>query len=201
MPPKGSLCQSSTCVAATVKFFYTEERMKKKTSRIANIGFIVWHAKHELIHVLLGLMWAWMLREMWGEFRMIWVLVAALGSLLPDVDHLLYFFTYGRRDPYTQTVITFFKNKQWRVLITFIEKGHKHNTSLAFHNYYVTVLLAIGCWISLISEWRFTAVLLGAMVSHFVFDIAEDILLLHHVNPNWKRWGRPLAQKRHMRDY
>lgn len=154
------------------------------------MGFIIWHGKHELFHVLFGLMWAWTLRELWQEFNPRWIATAVLGSLLPDIDHMLYFFTYGKRDAYTRTILAFLKNKQWRVLATYLEKGHKYNTNLSFHNYYVAVGLFIIAAISYAYDWRVGVVLFGAMITHYAFDIIEDILLLGQVNPNWKRWGR-----------
>jgi membrane-bound metal-dependent hydrolase YbcI (DUF457 family) len=164
--------------------------MRRSFARLKGVGFILWHAKHELFHVLLGLMWAWVLRESWQEFNPKWIATVIVGSLLPDIDHLFYFFTYGRKDPYTKTIVTFFKNREWRVLTTFIEKGHKYNTKLYSHNFYVTAILFLLCGMSYWYDWRAAAVLFGAMVSHYLFDIAEDLILLKKVNPNWKRWGR-----------
>jgi hypothetical protein len=37
---------------------------------------------------------------------------------------------------------------------------------------------------------RFWVILFGAMLTHYAYDIFEDVLILGHVNPNWKRLGR-----------
>lgn len=164
--------------------------MRKGFIRIKGMAYVLWHGKHMLFHVLFGLMWAWFLRELWAEFNARWIAIAVFGSLLPDADHLLYFFTYGKKDPYTRAVVTFLKNKEWRVLATFIEHGHKYNTNLSFHNYYTAaILVGVGA-LSYVYDWRAGVILFGAMVTHYTFDIVEDILILGRLNPNWKRWGR-----------
>ncbi len=164
--------------------------MRRSFRRIKGAGFFLWQAKHELFHVLLGLMWAWVLREVWNEFNVKWILTAAFGSLLPDAEHFVYFLTYGKKDPYTQAVVTFLKNKEWRVLVKFVSKGHKYQTSLAFHNYYVIVAFLSVSALSYIYDWRFGVVLFGAMAIHYLYDLVDDVFLLGYINPNWKRFGR-----------
>lgn len=170
------------------------EYMRRSIAKLRGLAYIVWHAKHMLFHVLLGLMWAWILREIWGEFSMRWVITSMIGSVLPDADHFLYFFTYGRRDPYTKMVFTNVKNRHWRVLVTFLEKGHKHNTNLTFHNIYSIITLLVVSAVSFIYDWKAGVLLSGSMISHYVFDITEDLLILGKLNPNWKRFGRPKAR-------
>ena len=142
-------------------------------------------------HVLLGLVWAWILRERWGEFNLGWIALAIAGSLLPDLDHLWYVWGYGKHDDYTVQIKEFLKSRQWRNLITFIERGHKQVTTLSSHSlYFMLILLGLGLASSLYS-WEVGVILFGAMVIHYAFDIWDDILQLGSVNPNWKRWGRP----------
>lgn len=165
--------------------------MRKQVARLRGIGFILWHARHEFYHVLLGLVWAWVLREYWQEYNTQWVAVAVVGSLLPDVDHVMYFFTYGRREQYTKQIVDFLKSRQWRMLTVFIEKGHKNNTDLVTHNYYVIAGLLASAFVLAYFDVRSGVVLVGAMVVHYVFDIVDDLLILGHVNPNWRRLGKP----------
>ena len=59
--------------------------MRKSFGRIKGVGFLVWHGKHYLFHILLGLMWAWFLREFWQEFKVEWVVTAVeLSSVLTE---------------------------------------------------------------------------------------------------------------------
>jgi hypothetical protein len=171
--------------------------MRRGFARIKGVGFILWHGKHMLLHICFGLVWAWILREVWQEFNTRWIFTAVLGSLLPDVDHVVYFFTYGRRDLYTRTIVDFIKTRQWRVLVSFIEKGHKYNTNLSFHNVYVAVALFAVCIASYLYDWKTSLVLVGAMVTHFAFDISEDLVVLGYVNSNWKRIGYRKKNKIH----
>ena len=66
--------------------------MRRSVARIKGLGFILWQTRHMVYHVMLGLLWAWFLRERWGEFNPKWIAMAVVGSLLPDLDHLNYFF-------------------------------------------------------------------------------------------------------------
>lgn len=142
-------------------------------------------------HVMLGLMWVWVLREWWGVFNPVWVVVGAVGSVLPDIDHIHYFLTYGRKDSYTKEIFSLLKHRHWRRLFQFIATGHKHNTSLTFHNVYVAAIFFVGTGLATVLNWQAGVVLFGAIVSHYLFDMADDIVQLGEMNPNWIRWGRP----------
>jgi len=164
--------------------------MSRSFARVRGLGFILWHARHEFYHVLLGITWAWILREWWGLFNIKWVVVSVFGSLLPDAEHLFYFFANRRNDEYTKQIIRALREHEWRLLTVFIEKGHKYNTNLAFHNIYVIFFLFFAATLCVIVDWRSWVVLIGAMIIHYLFDIFDDIITLGYVNPNWKRWGR-----------
>lgn len=161
--------------------------MRRRFTRIKGLGYVLWHARHEFYHVVLGLLWAWVLREVWQELNFRWILTAVFGSLLPDADHVVYWITYGKRDPYTKMVFSFVKQHEWRILVKFIEKGHKYQTNLVFHNYYMILALFGVSTVSFVYDWRVGVVLFGAMVIHYVFDIVDDLVTLGHTNPNWKR--------------
>ncbi|MBI2405100.1 metal-dependent hydrolase [Candidatus Gottesmanbacteria bacterium] len=168
--------------------------MRQSAQRIKGLGFVLWHARHEFYHVLLGLVWAWFLREWWNEFNVRWIWWALFASLLPDADHVLYFFLYGRKDWYAREIRNLLWSRQWRNLATFIENGHKSNTSLATHNIYFILLFFGFAAISLSIELRVGVIFFGAMIIHYVFDIVDDLLSLGRVNPNWKRLKRIKAR-------
>jgi len=173
--------------------------MRKSIARIRGLGFILWHSRHELYHALLGLAWAWLLREVWGEFSFRWVFFAILGSLLPDADHLFYFVTYGKRDEYAASIKKLLGTKQWRNLTVFIEQGHKYNTDLMYHNIYFIALLLATTFLCFLFDWKSWVVLFGAMIIHYIFDILDDFVTLGYINPNWKRWGSGRKKKKHRR--
>ena len=164
--------------------------MKHKVARIKGLGFVLWHARHEFYHILLGLVWSWFLREQWGEFNVKWVWLAVFGSLLPDVDHLLFFFGYGREHDYTKHIIELLRKHEWRKFVVYVEHGHKYQTGLSYHNYYIVlVFLSIGV-LSSFFDWQSGVVFFGAIVIHYIFDIFDDLMMLGEVNANWTRWGR-----------
>src|SRR5574341_1266502 len=71
---------------STVKKFLYDAIMRRSVARIKGLGFVFWHARHEFFHVLIGLVWAWVLREVWGQFNPRWFWLSAFGSLLPYAD-------------------------------------------------------------------------------------------------------------------
>lgn len=167
------------------------KRMEFATAKIRGMGFILWQARHMAYHVMLGLLWVWFLRERWGELNSSWIFIGAIGSIIPDVDHLQYFLTYGKNDSYTKQIMGFIRRGQWRMLFQFIATGHKHNTNLSYHNIYIAILFVLGALVASFVDWQSGVVLFGAIVSHFVFDMADDAVQLGGLNPNWYRWGRP----------
>lgn len=164
--------------------------MRIRISRVKSIGFFLWHGRHELYHVVLGIFWIFILQRYWiiGDFKLLWVSVIA--SLLPDADHILYLLTYGRKEQYAVSLKVFIRDRQWRNLWLFMEKGHKKNTALATHNYLFTSLCLGATILSIIEKWETTTVLFGSMFFHYLFDIADDVMVLGKINDNWKRVRR-----------
>ena len=165
--------------------------MRLSFARVKGLGFILWQSRHMGYHVLLGLVWAWFLREKWGSFNPKWVWTAIIGSLLPDIDHLQYFLGYGKQETYTKQIVGFLKARQWRSLAHFIATGHKYNTNLSYHNIYIVVILLGLALVSSRIDWEVGVILFGAMILHYLLDIVDDIVQLGSINPNWKRWGKP----------
>src|SRR5438132_7916929 len=116
----GRICQLP-CQILSFPLPYTG--MRRSFARVKGLGFIFWHSRHYLYHISLGLLWAWLLREWWHEFNMRWIVLAVFGSVLPDIDHFVYFFTYGKKDLYTQQVVQFLKAHEWRSTTLFIASG------------------------------------------------------------------------------
>lgn len=164
--------------------------MRKGVAKIKGLGFLLWHMRHHYYHILIGVVWAWILREVWHSFQPRWIALSIIASELPDADHFVYFFTYGKKDPYSKLVKSLFANRQWRLLWYTIDKGHKYNTNLATHNYFTIMFLTGLSVLAYFFEWQSAVVFLGAMVLHYIFDIVDDLLILGSINPNWKRWGR-----------
>lgn len=164
--------------------------MGHSVTRIKGLGYILWHTRHHAYHMLIGVLWAWILREVWGEFQLRWLFLSIIASELPDADHILYFLSYGKHDPYSKLVKSLFANHQWRLLWYTVDTGHKYNTNLATHNYFTIIVLTALSFIAFIFDHQSSVVFLGSMVLHYVFDIADDLYILGSINSNWKRWGK-----------
>lgn len=165
--------------------------MGRALRKVKGLGYILWQSRHMVYHVMLGLLWAWYLRETWGEFNFTWIITAVVGSVFPDIEHIYYFLGYGRKDAYAKKVLDLFKGHHFRELFQFVATGHKYNTSLAYHNLYTVFIFVVVSFGASIIDWQVGVVFFGAMVSHYLFDICDDIVQLGGLNPNWKRWGRP----------
>ncbi len=165
--------------------------------KIKRVPFIVWYSKHELTHILLGLVYAWFLRELWNQFSWHYLWLSIFGSLVIDADHLAYAFTYGRHDIYSVEVRRILKQGQIGTLFKFWRDNHKHNTGLATHNMYILGFCLILGLISLFFDWKVRTVLFGAIVLHLLFDIIDDLWVLGRVNDNWKH----LRHKKTTQDY
>ncbi len=163
-------------------------------TKIRGLGYLFWHARHMIYHLLLGTLWMWVVQDQTGIYSPALLFMSLLGSVFPDFEHLLFFATYGKKDAYTAWVKTYMKHGDWRVLVRFIEKGHKYNTKLRFHNIYVVTLfliLSIGFFqMQVSSGFIFT----GAMVIHYLFDMLDDFATLGKLNKNWYRWGKTIRK-------
>jgi hypothetical protein len=164
--------------------------MRYFVTKARGAAFILWHSRHEFYHILIGLVWAWVLRELWGTFSWRYIFASVIASLLPDLEHLFYFFSYGKKMSYREEVVSLFKSRSWRMLVMSLATGHKFNTNLSYHNlYFMSMLLAISIG-SFLIEWQIGVIFFGAMVLHYIFDIYDDMVTLGYLNSNWKRWGR-----------
>jgi hypothetical protein len=143
--------------------------------------------KHYGGHVMVGLIWAWILREIWHEFVPHLFLLAIIGSLVIDVDHLLYSFVYGRKDKFARQIRSYLRRGQIRNLWVFYRVQHKNNTGLLTHNIFFLGFFLIVSLLCFIFDLNSAFVLFGAIVLHLLTDMVDDIWVLGYLNENWKR--------------
>ncbi len=143
-------------------------------------------AFHLLVHVLIGVTAAIIFYEISGNALLIKLMVVAIiGSVLPDIDHLLYYFVYGRKTEYALQVKNFLRNKQIKKYVSFCIDNHKKNTGLYSHNIIsVLITLSISLW-AINQEREYTTMFFIAWSLHYIFDIFEDVIFLKKLNPNW----------------
>lgn len=112
--------------------------------------------------------------------------IAILGSVLPDIDHFIFFFWYGATTTYAKGAKKSYAKEGLRGFVDYCKKNHKHNTRLVSHNFWVAAgLLPVLAWFS-ITNHVLLAIFAMAWIFHFGFDMLEDILFFGRVNENWK---------------
>lgn len=161
--------------------------MKRMTARIKGALFITQQANHHLVHILLGITWFYLLHRFIPQLSLYHLVLAIIGSELPDIEHVFYFYMHGKKDSYSLKVKYYVRKRMWRQLTVFLKNNHKHLTALKFHCIQwmlFLIILAIG---SFLYDHLSLLVLLGAMVTHYGFDIIDDIIFLGRINPNWKK--------------
>lgn len=161
-----------------------------KTARNVSLFTLTffWHGKHELIHILLGLLWLVVLSTV-ASFTIsgIHIVLAVAGTLAPDLEHLLYLFIRKRNSVYTKTALSYLRKKQIVQLIRYFEKNHKHETYLPFHHIFTPIIFLFVSVVAYQFDNIGALVFMGAGVTHYLFDIVDDLIFLRRLNPNWTR--------------
>lgn len=110
---------------------------------------------------------------------------AGLGSLIPDIDHVLFMYFYGRSTEYAKIQKKYLKNFQIRKFINFSKNNHKKNKSVYTHNI-ITILVILFITITAKnSDHVYLAVFLISCIFHYILDIFEDFLYFGSLNSNW----------------
>ena len=141
---------------------------------------------HEYVHFFFGLISFFIVLAYFPHSSWFWLLLVALiGSIFPDIDHLFYLFGYGRHHAYSLPFHQYLKNRDISAAIEYCRQNHKFNHYILSHNLLTPVFLYLIFLYFLQSGHSLMAVFFLAMVSHFVFDVAEDFLVLGRLNSNW----------------
>jgi hypothetical protein len=142
---------------------------------------------HMLIHALLGVAAAYFILSVFPEApKTTLVIYGVLGGLLPDIDHFIYYFFYGKNSQYAQIAKYFILKKQLRNWAKFVKTNHKQNTGLYSHNF-ISLLLSVSLFVyfGLRKDHPGFAVFALSWSIHYLFDIFEDLLFFRRLNPNW----------------
>lgn len=142
---------------------------------------------HMHVHAALGVICALSMRDSLPSHSIFFLIfVGIMGNLLPDLDHLFYFFIYGRRSEYSKQVRLFLRSKEIRNMLRFWRSNHKMNNGLITHNLLTPVVSFI---LFKIFQDKVPATSLSlfflSFTVHFVYDVTEDLLVLKKLNPNW----------------
>lgn len=142
---------------------------------------------HMLIHILCGFVCAYITIDFFPNISHARLnIMGFLGSLSPDVDHLMFWFLYGKKSQYSQIVKNFLKKRQYRNFFNFIKLNHKALTGLYFHNFLSLLISVILCfYLGFIREHPLLMVFFMSWAVHYMFDLFEDLLFFKRINPNW----------------
>jgi len=143
-------------------------------------------AHHILIHILIGLVCALIVSKKHdGENLIALLLLGIVGNLLPDIDHVIYYLTYGKDSEYSQIIKLFIKEKDFKEVKKFLRDNHKYLTGLYSHTLLSPILSIILTYLFLINNKIYLATLFLSITIHFLYDIFEDLLFFKRLNPNW----------------
>jgi hypothetical protein len=153
--------------------------MKKKLIRLSE-DF------HHPIHLLIGLIVGviYYLFNPTLELDKI-LFYAGLGALVPDVDHLIYLFYYGRSSEYAKNVKSHIRSFKIKELARFLKTNHKSNTGVYTHNMFTILVIYFISISAKNSNHLYLSVFLLSCIFHYVFDIFEDFVYFGKPNPNW----------------
>lgn len=152
---------------------------------------------HETTHVFFGILVFFFAKSFFLDLPWFAVFLAGLAGVLPDLDHLLFFFIYGRKKDYTLLVRSILKNDGWRALTNFLRVGHKNQTGLISHNLLSVVILIFLIYYFYEKNLSLPLVFVGGLLSHFVVDIFDDLIVLGALNPNWYfKFGKENRRKK-----
>jgi hypothetical protein len=150
---------------------------------------------HMVIHVLFAFsaLLPFYIFEIRLANTVIWI--TPIVALLPDIEHLVFFGTYGRKSSYTQEACKVLQKQGFKALIKHLSKSHKTLTSLYLHNG-LTMILFFALGVGLFTHGIFTlSYLCLILTSHYLYDILEDLLINGKVNPNWVlKFNRPSSR-------
>lgn len=141
---------------------------------------------HILIHVLLGFICALVIsKEFDGENLYLLLLCGLLGNTLPDLDHVIYYLTYGKDSEYSQIIKLFIKERDFKEVKDFLRENHKYLTGLYSHTILSPIITGFLTYLFITNSKIYFATLFLSITIHFLYDILEDLLFFKRLNPNW----------------
>lgn len=113
-------------------------------------------------------------------------LVMLVGTFIPDVDHFLYYYSYGRKKDYAKICRDLIRKRDLKGYFKFVKSNHKQNTGIYSHN--LGTLFLVG-FFTLYELYQRDSIHMSmfflAWTFHYIFDILEDFLFFKKPNKNW----------------
>ncbi len=152
---------------------------------------------HGEMHLMIGMICVLAVKTVFGvDLGWNLILLSVVGSFLPDVDHLVFIFGYGRKTQHSINSREYMRLGRFNELIVYWKKTHKDNTEIYSHNILFMFLFAGFFWLAFEKDAVGWGVFFLSIAGHFLYDILEDVLFMGKVNPNWYlRFGKKVLKE------
>jgi membrane-bound metal-dependent hydrolase YbcI (DUF457 family) len=142
---------------------------------------------HMSIHIIFGLVVGYLFTQLDTEVNLIVALaIGVVGSLIPDLDHFLFIFVYGKDTQYARYLKDCIRRFDYKNASAFAKQNHKSNHYILSHNIVAPILsIMSGIFSTTVLDSNYWGILWFAIFTHFLFDILEDLLHHNKLNPNW----------------
>lgn len=112
------------------------------------------------------------------------ILLFFLFTYLPDVDSPLTLYFHKKWFPFVSEIIDELKKFRLEKVALLMTKHHKQVNRSFFHNV-IGLLVVVGIFIlSIKSHHELGLIVFGSILTHFIFDILDDLKQLGHIR-NW----------------
>jgi len=144
---------------------------------------------HMLIHLVIGVS----IGLLFVKFQDVglsitFLFLMGMASLIPDLEHFVFFFTYGRKSTYTKDLLKQLKlDGIVRGFWGYCSRNHKKQNALYLHDGLTPVIFLMIGFLLLDKSKNYQAALIFSLAFHYIYDIFEDFLMMGSLNPNWKR--------------
>lgn len=126
-------------------------------------------------------------RSLFSLYSIPFWLGGIVGTLVVDLDHLLYAFFLNRNDLASQRAIYHFKNKQYLKGLLVLWDAKDNRTNQVFHSFsFQLVFLVLTFWIVTSSSSPFAIGLVLAFSLHLFVDQLSDLLEFGNLDL-WRR--------------
>ncbi len=112
------------------------------------------------------------------------IIVFIIFSFIVDIDGIISLFTTAAKVPESRLIREALLKQNFIQAATLATTHHKRFNRLFLHNVIGLTIVITGFILSLISGNQTGLTVFTAVLSHFIFDIADDYFQLGHLN-NW----------------
>ena len=152
---------------------------------IRRVGRLILEGHHMIYHLIVGFFIGWVMARYSTDLNLsIALLISLPASWLPDLDHLLVLFCYGKDSAYGKAFHKVWSRGNALEVVKFCARNHKKNYGLYSHNLLVALATLFLGIVAIPSSPRLATFLLS-VGGHLWFDVLDDLVILGRLNPNW----------------